>query len=262
MEIELPSLPPTPDVASPEVMPSSSTRLGPRMGWSSRARVSQRPQRLAEQEPGSSDGIGFREADNMRGIELQAETRAALAALPPLILEAAHAGGLWREAFPDTRVRAVASTLSSMLDALNLMHETLGALQPGGVGLVAPLLKPINRVEAQVVLALRALLQKLQAGVNADGGARFSAASPAVKLFDECYAECLGAIVQSNRVALSSVRAGAGAMPTLSNGEVLTFNALVYSIKSLCFHIERASERLDELFAMQAPLDLARVAFV
>ena len=79
-----------------------------------------------------------------------------------------------------------------------------------------------------------------------------------MKLFDECYAECLHAVVTLNRRR----DAGLDAVPSLSNDEALTFNALVYSLKSLIGNIERASERLDELLSMNTPVDLRTVAFV
>ena len=190
--------------------------------------------------------------------ELYRQASAALAALPPLIEEAAHSGGCWRHAYPAESAHKLCEAFASMLDALNLMEDTLGALRPGGVWLIEPLLKPINRVETQVVLTLRALLQQLRAG--SDGSVQpCSSASPALRLFAECYAECLQAIISSSRQAFSDVH---GAAPSLTNEEVLTFNALVFSIKSLILHMERASERMSELLALLAPIDLASVRFV
>jgi len=248
-------LPPAPNLAEAATLgtPLTGARRASRVslgaaGRQSRARVG---------DSASGEPSGAEDEAQARGVRMHASARAALAHLGPLIDEASHAGGCWREAFPAGRVRGVAAALSAMLDDLDLLHETLAALQPGGVGLVAPLLKPINRVEAEVVHALRALLQKLQAGISADG-ARFSASSPAVKLFDECYAECLHAVVTLNRRR----DAGLDAVPSLSNDEALTFNALVYSLKSLIGNIERASERLDELLSMNTPVDLGTVAFV
>ena len=98
-------------------------------------------------------------------LELRRRVRAALGALPPLAEEAAQAGGCWRHPFPSAAVVAVCAARRGMLEALDLMHTTLTALQPGeATSLIQPLLQPLNRVEAQVAHSLRAILQRLRAG--------------------------------------------------------------------------------------------------
>ena len=160
-----------------------------------------------------------------------------------------------------------------MLDALSLMHSTLTSLQPGeAFTLSAPLLKPLNRVEAQVAQSLRALVQRLRAGTSASTllaghAAELRPPQPlalvpeTMRLFDECYAECLRVIVITNRQMLSNT-SSMGATPSLSNAEVLLFNALVYSMKALHQHMTTFAERLEEMLALQCPIDLRQLMFV
>ena len=161
------------------------------------------------------------------------------------------------------------SALRGMLVSLSLMHATLTSLRPGEAAqLIAPLLKPLNRVESRVAHSLRGLAQRLRAGAGAVGAAANTAppalgTASSLKLFDDCYAECLRAIVLANRRVLSGIEGGAGAAsPSLANNEVLTFNALVYSIKSLSHHMEACYDRLEALLALQRPIDLRAVSFV
>ena len=86
--------------------------------------------------------------------------------------------------------------------------------------------------------------------------------SATLQLFDACYAECLRAIVAANRRTLSGMAADGGAAPSLSNNEVLTFNALIFSIKALTHHMHTCDERIEELLANQRPIDLRGVTFV
>ena len=207
--------------------------------------------------------------DEARGSELRRRVLAALAALPALAEEATHGGGCWRHPFPSAAVVAVCAALRGMLEALDLMHTTLTALQPGeATSLIEPLLQPLNRVEAQVAHSLRAILQRLRAGSATHGASLFDlrhmqrplALMPStLRLFEDCYAECLRGIVAANRRALSSMATNA---PSLSNNEVLTFNALVYSIKALIHHMGCCYERLEVMLAVQRPIDLRSIKFV
>ena len=159
-----------------------------------------------------------------------------------------------------------------MLDALGQMHTTLIAVQPGEAAtLIYPLLKPLNRVESQVTSSLRSILQRLQAG-NLSGASPLDVAGrrqplmhvpETFKLFDDCYAECLREMVRANRRALSGLASdGRTGVPSLSNNEVLTFNALVFSIKRLTHHMQSCDARLEEMLANQRPIDLRGVSFV
>jgi hypothetical protein len=205
----------------------------------------------------------------VEGCELRRRVRAALVALPALAEEAAQAGGCWRHPFPSGAVVAVCAALRGMLEALDLMHTTLTALQPGeATSLIEPLLQPLNRVEAQVAHSLQAILQRLRAGSATHGAMLFDlrhmqqplALMPStLRLFEDCYAECLRGIVAANRRALSSMATNA---PSLSNNEVLTFNALVYSIKALIHHMGSCYERLEVMLAVQRPIDLRSIKFV
>ena len=204
-----------------------------------------------------------------RGAELRGRLLDALQALPAMAEEAAQAGGCWRHPFPAAAVVAVCAALRGMLEALGLMHTTLTALQPGeATSLIEPLLQPLNRVEAQVAHSLQAILQRLRAGSATHGAMLFDlrhmqqplALMPStLRLFEDCYAECLRGIVAANRRALSSMATNA---PSLSNNEVLTFNALVYSIKALIHHMGSCYERLEEMLAVQRPINLRSIKFV
>ena len=56
-------------------------------------------------------------------------------------------------------------------------------------------------------------------------------------------------------------RAWAGG-PTLSNRDVLTFNALVHAMHAFITHMQALDRRIEDVLVMRQPLDLRRVNYV
>mgnify|MGYP007045243803 CR=1 FL=1 len=50
--------------------------------------------------------------------------------------------------------------------------------------------------------------------------------------------------------------------PTLSNRDVLTFNALVHAMHSFILHMQALDRRIEDVLVMRQPLDLRRVNYV
>ena len=50
--------------------------------------------------------------------------------------------------------------------------------------------------------------------------------------------------------------------PTLSNRDVLTFNALVHAMHAFIGHMQALDRRIEDVLVMRQPLDLRRVNYV
>jgi hypothetical protein len=138
-----------------------------------------------------------------------------------------------------------------------------------------PLMKPLNRLELEIAGGLRRLLQKLRVGDGAWldwlGTATASGTEPlariphAQQLFEGCMEAVLNSIISSDAAGLHELQAEGLAQqgdPTLSNRDVLTFNALVHAMHSFILHMQALDRRIEDVLVMRQPLDLRRVNYV
>ena len=118
---------------------------------------------------------------------------------------------------------------------------------------------------------LQRLLQKLRVG---DGvwldlvGQQASVHSPlaripeAASLFEECYNKVLNNLIATDIKYLHQQLAHQGLRPSLSNRDVLTFNALVYSMRAFIQHMQALDRRIEDVLVMRQPLDLRTFTYV
>jgi len=186
--------------------------------------------------------------------------------------------------FPAEGVTAVVTTLRAMLLSLTSLHTAIGHFQPGcgAVLLLRPLMSPLNMLETHVTIGLQGLLHKLlggdlrwleriTAGMPRDSHTTTSISTAprrrrtlgqltqAQQQFEESYEAVLSQIVQTDR---RFIRDEGGDTPSLSNTDVLAFNAVTFSIRTFVKHIVALDQRIEDLLVVSQPIDLNSIKYV